>query len=219
MLNKSSILAHRGLHGERNLKKNSKGAIFAALDSGFGVEVDIRMFEGELVLSHDSPLKSEQLLFFNDFLQHVANKDAPARMALNIKEDGYALALKKSLEKHNLTNYFTFDMSIPDNLSYIVHEVPFYTRVSEYEIPCPQLLHASTGLWIDAFTENFDQLYWANVASKLGLRYTLVSPELHGRNPKVLWSRINDLNLQYSELFEICTDYPQAFELHTENND
>lgn len=219
MLNRSSILAHRGLHQERDLIKNSKEAIFAAIDSGFGVEVDIRMYKGELILSHDSPLKSEQFFYFNNFLKHAAGTDLPHRMALNIKEDGHALALKNALEKHNLTNYFTFDMSIPDNLSYIDHAVPFYTRVSEYEVPCPQLLYASTGLWIDAFTENFDQLYWADVASKLGLRYTLVSPELHGRNPKMLWTRINDLNLQHSELFEICTDYPLAFELHTENND
>jgi len=219
MLNRTSILAHRGLHEELNLVKNSKEALFAALDSGYGVEVDVRMVEGELILSHDSPLKFEQLLSFNDFLKHAVRTKSSVRMALNIKEDGCALALKKALEKYDLTNYFTFDMSIPDNLIYIDHAVPFYARVSEYEIPCPQLLHASAGLWIDAFTENFDQLYWANVATKLGLRYTLVSPELHGRNPKMLWSRINDLDLQHSELFEICTDYPQAFELHAKNND
>lgn len=49
--------AHRGLHGE-NRPENSMAAFRAALESGFGIELDIHLMkDGNLAVIHDSSLK------------------------------------------------------------------------------------------------------------------------------------------------------------------
>lgn len=48
--------AHRGLHGN-GLPENSMGAFRAALESGYGIELDIHLLaDGNLAVMHDSPL-------------------------------------------------------------------------------------------------------------------------------------------------------------------
>jgi glycerophosphoryl diester phosphodiesterase len=48
--------AHRGLHGD-GLVENSAGAIAAAVDRGFGVELDVRLSrDGEAMVFHDDDL-------------------------------------------------------------------------------------------------------------------------------------------------------------------
>ena len=46
------ILAHRGRWRSPS-EKNSEGAFRAALSAGYGIETDIRDFDGRLVISHD----------------------------------------------------------------------------------------------------------------------------------------------------------------------
>ena len=41
-----------------------------------------------------------------------------------------------------------------------------------------------------------------------GKKVCLVSPELHGRNPKVLWQELRHKNLHYKDSFLLCTDFP-----------
>ena len=49
--------AHRGLHDE-NLPENSMGAFRAALENGYGIELDIHLLaDGNLAVIHDSALK------------------------------------------------------------------------------------------------------------------------------------------------------------------
>ncbi len=49
--------AHRGLHDE-NLPENSMGAFRAALENGYGIELDIHLMkDGNLAVIHDSDLK------------------------------------------------------------------------------------------------------------------------------------------------------------------
>ena len=48
--------AHRGLHDE-NLPENSMGAFKAALDHGYGIELDLHLLrDGNLAVMHDSAL-------------------------------------------------------------------------------------------------------------------------------------------------------------------
>lgn len=54
---KSVRYAHRGLHGN-GLAENSLGAFRAAVDAGFGIELDVRLSaDGELVVFHDDTLE------------------------------------------------------------------------------------------------------------------------------------------------------------------
>ena len=49
--------AHRGLHDDQ-LPENSMGAFRAALDNGYGIELDVHLLaDGNLAVIHDSPLK------------------------------------------------------------------------------------------------------------------------------------------------------------------
>ena len=49
--------AHRGLHDE-NLPENSMGAFRAALDAGYGIELDVHLLkDGNLAIMHDSSLR------------------------------------------------------------------------------------------------------------------------------------------------------------------
>ena len=49
--------AHRGLHDE-NLPENSMGAFKAALENGYGIELDVHLLaDGNLAVIHDSALK------------------------------------------------------------------------------------------------------------------------------------------------------------------
>ena len=77
-LNKENIIAHRGQwskYGENY--KNSKKAIFEALDFGFGIETDVRLFNNDLVISHDPIIDSDsKLLSLMSFLIFINSKDA-----------------------------------------------------------------------------------------------------------------------------------------------
>ena len=49
--------AHRGLHDDK-LPENSMGAFRAALENGYGIELDVHLLaDGNLAVIHDSPLK------------------------------------------------------------------------------------------------------------------------------------------------------------------
>ena len=51
------------------MKKNTLSAFTRAFDNGFGVETDLRDYNGTLVISHDVP--QEESLLFEDFLKII----------------------------------------------------------------------------------------------------------------------------------------------------
>ena len=51
------IIAHRGFWLEKS-EQNSLKAFKKAFENGFGVETDVRDFNGELVISHDIATKN-----------------------------------------------------------------------------------------------------------------------------------------------------------------
>ena len=103
------VLAHRGFWSKEE-DKNTLQAFKKAFDYGFGVETDLRDFCGKIVISHDMPKGNE--ISFEDLLIEMNGRNLP--LALNIKADGLGQEILKFLEKYNHSNYFTFDMSIPE---------------------------------------------------------------------------------------------------------
>ncbi len=199
------ILCHRGCwHKDR--EQNSKTAFIRAFSLGFGVETDIRDYQGELVISHDIAskecIKAEQLF---EIYRHF-NKDLP--LALNIKSDGLQNKLKQLIRKFKIKNYFVFDMSIPETLRYSTSGIKFFTRISEYEqVPC--LYPFANGVWLDEFKR-----HWIN--KKLVLKYLrdskkvcIVSPELHGRPYVKVWQEYARLPGNMLKNTAICTDFPE----------
>lgn len=206
---KSNILAHRGLW-KTFTETNSMHAIEVALEQGFGIETDVRDLSGELVISHDPP-KSDCTFDLHSLLRLLLRLGASSRIALNIKSDGLSAPIKQIIDNQlsNRSNCYVFDMSVPDTLSYKAASMPFYVRMSEYETKST-LLEAADGVWVDNFTDNFDQILCAEETLCLRKRVGFVSPELHGRPYLPAWKKIKDAGLHLNSLFELCTDYPEA---------
>ncbi len=205
---RSSILAHRGSWND-NVARNSRTALCSALVAGFGLETDIRDLDGALVISHDPPTRSDDIITFDRLLDFYAVNECTGTLALNIKADGLAEMTHRALRAHGVTSYFVFDMSIPDMLAYIRAGMPVYTRVSEYE-PTPALAAESSGIWLDNFTGEFPQIDVAAELSANGKPIALVSPELHKRPHETFWSSLRDRpNLDLASML-LCTDFPDA---------
>lgn len=206
---KNRILAHRGLHHETNFEKNSFEALKLAIDEGFGIETDLRIHRGELIISHDS-VDLEEYLPFSKLLGLDEKLLTCGIFALNIKEDGLCSSILGSLNAFgNKIDYFVFDMSIPDSLAFYSEGMSVYARFSEFELPSPQMISQSSGFWIDNFSGDFPQLYWAQHVLSMKKEFCLVSPELHGRDHRSLWRGIVEKNLHRYKGFRICTDYPR----------
>jgi hypothetical protein len=197
----SRLYAHRGLWnegGSKILEPNSKEAILKAISKGFGVETDIRDFLGDVIVSHDPATNGDFTL--RELLQLKGN------YALNIKCDGLPPMLN---ELTNYSEYFLFDMSIPEYQKYLKSNLSIFGRMSEYESANQYKLAA--GFWVDGFlsdwwctSENLEKF------AQSGLRYVFVSPELHGRDPEKSWRAFAPY-FQNSGNFSLCTDHPDLF--------
>lgn len=202
------ILAHRGVWHARH-EQNTAHALHKALVSGWGIETDIRDLNGELVISHDMPLVG--VLTVTQFLDDYIEINATSMLALNIKSDGLTTMLKQLLDERGITQYFCFDMSVPDSLAYLEHGMSTAARLSEYESE-GILSEAAKTLWVDGFSHlnvNAEQLArWLEI----GKRVCLVSPELHGRDPFELWQQLAWLpdEIRLNPNLMLCTDNPSA---------
>lgn len=195
------ILSHRGYWLEPR-EKNRLEAFRRSFHLGFGTETDVRDAAGQLVISHDMPSGGEMRL--REFLRLVGNPGLP--LALNIKADGLAKALREEMDASGHRSWFVFDMSIPDMLGHLKAGCPVYTRMSEYE-PEPSILERASGVWLDAF----ESLWWspADIEKLLdaGKSVCVVSPELHGREAEPAWERLRPLAAHQRLL--LCTDLPE----------
>lgn len=198
------ILAHRGLWRKRG-ERNSFAALSRALDSGHGVELDLRDHDGLLVVSHDPPRAGA--LLWERFVQDYVDRGVDALVAVNVKADGLIPLLASCPVSLPPTRHFFFDMSVPEQLHYINAGLPTYSRQSNLE-PLPTLLDRSSGLWVDNFGPQ-EWLATQDLAKHLdaGLSVAVVSPELHGRPREAFW---HDLLQPASRRmdFAVCTDYP-----------
>jgi glycerophosphoryl diester phosphodiesterase len=204
-------LAHRGFWLTPD-EKNSETAFRRAFEAGYGIETDVRDYDGQLVISHDPP--SRQAMGFDRFLQICLSYPAHGKLALNVKADGLQNALKTALDHAGVTNYVTFDMSIPDLLGYRRAGLPFYVRRSEFEGASPLDAEAA-GAWLDAFVAPYaDATLVRATAAAVNGDIALVSPELHNRPYAEAWEIWRDLEAECAKPFTLCTDFPdraQAF--------
>lgn len=194
----TKILAHRGFWKTEN-EKNTKIAFERAFDNDFGIETDLRDIKGTIVISHNMPHGNE--ITFEEVLQLLDGRDLT--LALNIKADGQAEEIKRLLEKYNHTNYFTFDMSIPDMV--VQHKVGLkvFTGFSDI-VPTPILFDKAVGIWLDCFNSDwFGRKEIVELQAK-GKKVCIVSPDLHKREYKCVWEKYKNV-----EGIMVCTDYPQ----------
>lgn len=195
------ILSHRGYWKEA-AEKNQKVAFERSFDLGFGTETDVRDMAGQLVISHDMPRGDEMI--FDNLLEIMAGRNLP--LALNIKADGLCDNIKETLAKYNHTNYFCFDMSIPDMVFQVKRGMVVFTGMSDL-LPIPVLLEKAAGVWLDCFDSDW---YDAEVIDRLldsGKKVCVVSADLHRRDVSNQWEIIKQCQYFNSKNLMLCTDH------------
>ena len=200
------ILSHRGYWKEIT-EKNKPIAFERAFSLGFGTETDIRDYKGKLVISHD--IADESCTSVKEFFEIYNKYDNTLPLALNIKSDGLQIKLKELLEKYAITNYFVFDMSVPDGLGYLKKDIKTFTRESEYE-KVPSFYNEACGIWLDEFKEHWIEKEVIKKHIKNNKQICIVSPDLHKREYKKEWQDYKSIEKKFGiNHLMICTDYPE----------
>ena len=201
-----TVLAHRGWW-KQPLVANSIAACEAALVRGLGVEFDVRDYSGKLVIAHDVLEAVRPCVA--DLAAAYCQLQSSATLAINIKADGLGALIEAEVVRRGITNYFCFDMSLPESLRYRRLGLRYFTRESEYE-PAPVLYDDAAGVWMDMFESDWITADGIRRHLDRGKQVALVSPELHRRPYMPFWERLRAADLtQYSGLM-LCTDHPDA---------
>ena len=211
------IIAHRGAWKYPE-ERNTLEVLINALKKGYGIETDIRDYNGRLVISHNvanaDSLPAEKLFEF------YSENRCEQTLALNVKADGIQPLLIPLLEQYKIRNYFLFDMSVPEMVVNDEKNLRYYTRRSDVEAECV-LYDRASGVWLDSFYQ--EDWLPENLIEKFisdGKWVCIVSPELHGRDHESIWKTLKNTKLGGSDLLSICTDIPdEAKEYFYENED
>lgn len=200
------IIAHRGIW-KNELEKNTKKALFLALEHGYGIETDIRDFQERLVLSHDIATPASPALV--ELFEYYKKNNFKSKIALNVKADGIQHLLIKVLQTYQIENYFLFDMSIPEQVVNCNLRLKFFTRNSDIEEQCV-LYQQAEGVWVDSFY-NENWLTETVIRKHLDCRkhICIVSPELHHKSYTNVWKMLKDNKYDRCESVYLCTDNPE----------
>ena len=194
------ILSHRGLWNSVE-EKNKKSSFIRSFDLGIGTETDLRDSSGKILISHDMPKGDE--ITFEELLEIMNGRNLP--LALNIKADCLADEIKRLLEKYNHTNYFTFDMSIPDMVYQLKKNIKVFTGLSDI-LKEPVLLESCTGIWLDCFNSDWYNFDLIDSYIEQGKIVCVVSSDLHNREVNYQWSIIKKSKYINSNKLMLCTD-------------
>lgn len=202
------ILAHRGFWKEER-EKNTEAALLRAFEHGYGIETDIRDYQGKLVISHNIADYACPLL--ETLLKAYKEKGYTTEVALNIKADGLQSMLMPLLQKYKINNYFLFDMSVPELVVYEREKFVFYTRQSDIEFPL--LFDKASGVWLDSFyNSQWIQPQIIETLLSSNKKVCIVSPELHGYKYSGVWEMLKQQEYFKSDLISLCSDKPDLAE-------
>ena len=204
----SRLIAHRGLWSETN-PANSESALKLAIDLGFGIETDIRDHRGQVVISHDPPLDANDLMIASNLIKNFESSQSSGLLALNIKADGLDKWVENQTFQLSKLNYFCFDMSWPQLLTFVDRDVPVAIRVSEWEKLDYQLF-MRLGIPIRVWLDSFHSDWWLESPqieelTKRG-QVIIVSPEIHGRSPQAVWEWFAEKLRMKLDVY-LCTDH------------
>jgi hypothetical protein len=177
----------------------------------FGAEVDLRLHQSRLVLSHE-PL--EDWCDFNIWLSAYKG----SLLVINVKEMGLEDMIVNEIKRVNSSlDYFFLDQSIPYLIKSIAKGYKCAARISEFETTESAFLQNTSWLWVDSFTGDWSHL--SEISSKqakesMKRKICLVSPELQGRsfeNSKEVSVLVNQIEKLKLELDGVCTKFASAW--------
>jgi hypothetical protein len=194
---------HRILH-----RINTKDALLKT-PKEFGVEVDIRTRDGQLIMHHD-PFEDGE--YFEDWLglyQHGI-------LILNVKEEGLEERLIELMAKYSVNDYFFLDQSFPFLIkTSSITEKRCAVRVSEFESIDTAIAVANKvdWVWVDCFTHfPLTKAQVEKLQVEFKFKLCFVSPELQGRGDidhvKEFVQGIKLLGIRGDA---VCTKYPDLW--------
>lgn len=141
-----------------------------------GVEIDLRLSHGDLILAHDPYNPGEK---FSDWMQDFDH----ALLILNVKEEGLEEVILREMGAKFRDRYFFLDQGLPSLIKSIKLKHSVAARISEFEKFTWTSEIAPSWIWIDCFNGNWDYLdQELEKIAKLSVKTCLVSPELQGRS-------------------------------------
>ena len=175
-----------------------------SLNKPFGVEVDLRNHNNDIILHHEPYVVGEN---FDTFLNHFELDF----IILNIKSEGIEEEVLRLVKKYNVPDYFFLDTSIPFMVKYINKGFrKFAVRFSEYETLDFVLNFKGKveWVWVDCFNKMPLDEKTYNILKK-HFKICLVSPELQGHS----LSRVKEFKTQTNkfDIEAVCTKTPDLW--------
>lgn len=191
-----------------------------SLDPSFGAEIDIRDYNGVIILSHDPVLSSDKFLELEVFLR---NWKSTGTLILNIKSEGLELRCLELLNKYKIVDWFFLDLSMPYFVKY--SKIAYEQSISGFssdnmavrfsdEEPISYALNFKDKVrwvWIDWFEEVVLNKSNYQVLKEAGFKMCLVSPELQDKGPEFIKRYKEYLSLHNIVVDAVCTKYPEQW--------
>ena len=210
------ILAHRGnLYGPDPRIENTVEAYRAALEAGFGLEIDVRRSSaGEFYISHD-PAQDRCGLSLDKF-ESIFRAHPECMIAVNVKELGYELALAELVASGIFgAQAFLFDFELLEpqtpgraqrQILSVYTGVCLASRLSDRNEPLEQSLGIPGDIvWGDEFDAPWLTEQQVAAVQQTGRRFCVVSPELHGASSPMRLARW--VEMKNWRIDALCTDF------------
>ena len=183
----------------------------SSIQTKFGVEIDLRSRNDEIIISHD-PFTANPILF-DDWLKFYNHNI----LILNVKEEGIEQKVLEIVHLHKVENFFFLDQTFPLIVKTLkVGETRTSIRISDYESlsTLEKIKELSSfkpnWVWIDSLTGNWEHLSYLADIKKMGYRVCLASPELHQRELDLELIQISEF-IKMTPIDSVCTKYPEKW--------
>jgi len=170
----------------------------------FGVEVDLRDYDGKVILQHDALKGGEP---FEEYLNQYRHRF----LILNVKCEGVEELVLPLLKSRKIEDFFFLDLSFPALMKLVrTGEHRIAVRFSEYEPAeaCLALAGKADWVWIDCFN-NYPALDARGEELIRRFKTCLVAPELQG-HPPMDQAQAARVAARYRPS-AVCTKFPHAW--------
>ena len=190
------IIKHR-VNKINELKKTSQK---------YGVEIDLRSNNKNIILSHDPYLNGEK---FSEWIKTFKHK----LIVLNVKEEGLENKIISILKKNRISNFFFHDQTFSSLLKN-KNRTKVSLRYSEFESlkNFTFLFKNIKWIWIDHFNKFPLKKDFYKVLKKNNVKICIVSPELVNLKFKKKISYLKKLlKKDKINIDAVCTKFPELW--------